>query len=123
MFGPLGFPELMFILILALLIFGPRRLPEIGRTVGRAMGELRKATSDLKGSFDTDLMEMDEPRRKHGSRLPASRAPGQARPREAEGSSEKAVSKEASPGADDGTRGEDGAGSESGSGSGSDASS
>jgi len=60
MFGPLGVPELLFIFVLALLIFGPRKLPEIGRTLGRAMGELRRATSDLRSSLDTDLALEDE---------------------------------------------------------------
>lgn len=61
--GPLGVPELIFILVLALLIFGPKRLPEIGRTIGRAMGEFRRATSDLKRSLDQELTVEDEPRR------------------------------------------------------------
>ena len=60
MFGPLGVPELLFIFVLALLIFGPRKLPEIGKTIGRAMGELRRATSDLKGSLDTELALEDK---------------------------------------------------------------
>lgn len=62
MFGPLGVPELIFILVLALLIFGPKRLPEIGRTLGRAMGEFRRATTDLKRSIDTELSASEEPR-------------------------------------------------------------
>lgn len=62
MFGPLGVPELIFIFVLALLIFGPKRLPELGRTVGRALGEFRRATSDLKSSFDTELALEDEPK-------------------------------------------------------------
>lgn len=61
--GPLGFPELLFILALALLIFGPRKLPEIGRTIGKAMGEFRRATSDLKRSFDTELALEEETKR------------------------------------------------------------
>lgn len=60
MFGPLGFPELIFILVLALLIFGPKRLPEIGRTIGRGMSEFRKASNDLKRSINTELA-LDEP--------------------------------------------------------------
>lgn len=60
MFGPLGVPELLFIFVLALLIFGPRKLPEIGRTLGRAMGELRRATSELKGSLDSELALEEE---------------------------------------------------------------
>lgn len=61
MFGSLGAPELIFILVLALIIFGPRRLPEIGRTLGRAMGEFRRATTDFKRAVDTELT-LDEVR-------------------------------------------------------------
>ncbi len=55
MIGSLGFPELIFILVLALLIFGPRKLPEIGRSIGRALGEFRRATTDLKRTLDSEL--------------------------------------------------------------------
>lgn len=55
MFGSLGFPEILFILVLALLVFGPRKLPEVGRTIGRALGEFRRATGDLKRSFDQEM--------------------------------------------------------------------
>ena len=60
MFGPLGFPELLFIVVLVLLIFGPKRLPEIGRTIGRGMAEFRKASTDLKRTINTELA-LDEP--------------------------------------------------------------
>ena len=60
MFGPLGFPELVFIVVLVLLIFGPKRLPEIGRTIGRGMAEFRKASTDLKRTINTELA-LDEP--------------------------------------------------------------
>jgi TatA/E family protein of Tat protein translocase len=59
MIGSLGVPELLFILVLALLIFGPRKLPEIGRTLGRALGEFRRATSDLKRTLDVELAAED----------------------------------------------------------------
>lgn len=59
MIGSLGLPELMFIMLLALLVFGPRKLPEIGRTLGRALGEFRRATSDLKRTLDVE-MSVDE---------------------------------------------------------------
>ncbi len=55
MIGSLGIPELLFILVLALLVFGPRKLPEIGRTMGKALGEFRRATTDLKRTLDTEL--------------------------------------------------------------------
>ena len=59
MLGSLGFPEIAFILVLALLVFGPRRLPEVGRKVGRAMGEFRRATGDLKRSIDREMTRAD----------------------------------------------------------------
>ena len=55
MLGSLGFPEIIFILVLALLVFGPKRLPQVGRSLGRALGEFRRATTDLKRSFDREL--------------------------------------------------------------------
>ena len=43
------------ILLLALLLFGPKRLPEIGRTLGKALGEFRRSTNDLKRSIQTEM--------------------------------------------------------------------
>ena len=57
MFGSLGVPELIFIFVLALLIFGPRKLPEIGRTIGRGLSEFRKASTDLKRSINAEMIE------------------------------------------------------------------
>jgi sec-independent protein translocase protein TatA len=59
--GSLGLPELAFIFILALLIFGPKKLPEIGRTIGKGMAEFRKATSDFKRSINTELSLEETP--------------------------------------------------------------
>lgn len=63
MFGPLGFPEMLFIVVLALLIFGPKRLPEVGRTIGKGMAQFRKATSDLRRTIETEIALENEPRR------------------------------------------------------------
>ncbi|HYU31804.1 MAG TPA: twin-arginine translocase TatA/TatE family subunit [Thermoanaerobaculia bacterium] len=60
MFG-LGVPELLFILVLALLIFGPKRLPEIGRTLGRGMSEFRKASNELKRTINVELALDEQP--------------------------------------------------------------
>ena len=59
--GSLGLPEIAFIFILALLIFGPKKLPEIGRTVGRGVAEFRKATNELKRSINTELALEEQP--------------------------------------------------------------
>ena len=55
MFGSLGFPELMLIFAVALLVFGPRRMPEIGRTLGKALGEFKKATNDMKMTLEEEV--------------------------------------------------------------------
>jgi len=67
MFGPLGIPELLFILALALLIFGPRKLPEIGRTLGRGVSEFRKASNELRRTLNAEVvreeLRQNDPRR------------------------------------------------------------
>ena len=60
MFGPLGFPEVVFILVLALLIFGPKRLPEVGKTIGKGMAQFRRATTDLKRTIESEIALADE---------------------------------------------------------------
>jgi sec-independent protein translocase protein TatA len=57
--GPLGVPETVFIFVLALLIFGPKKLPELGRTIGKAMTEFRRASSELKSTFDRQMNEIE----------------------------------------------------------------
>lgn len=55
MFGSLGLPELLMIFAVILIVFGPRRIPEIGRTLGKALAEFRKATDDLKGTLEREV--------------------------------------------------------------------
>lgn len=62
MFGSIGGPELIIIFVVALLIFGPRKLPDLGRAIGRGMAEFRKAASDLRQTLDTEVAR-DEGRR------------------------------------------------------------
>jgi len=65
MFGSLGFPEMAFIVVLALLIFGPKRLPELGRTLGRGLSEFRKASNELKRSINVELALEEDPPSHH----------------------------------------------------------
>ncbi len=53
MFG-LGFPELILILIIALIIFGPGKLPEVGKAIGKSVREFKKATNEVKREFEID---------------------------------------------------------------------
>ena len=53
MFG-IGMPEMLLILAVALIVFGPKRLPELAKSLGRALGEFKRATTDLKQSIETE---------------------------------------------------------------------
>jgi sec-independent protein translocase protein TatA len=59
--GPLGFPELIIIFVVALLVFGPRKLPELGRSLGRGLSEFKRASNDLRATLDDEIR--DEERR------------------------------------------------------------
>ncbi len=51
----IGFPELILILIIALLIFGPKKLPEIGKSIGKAISELKRASNELKETIEDEI--------------------------------------------------------------------
>ncbi|MGD2294517.1 MAG: TatA/E family twin arginine-targeting protein translocase [Candidatus Aminicenantes bacterium] len=55
MFGSIGFPELLIILAVALLIFGPKKLPEVGRSIGRALREFRKTSDEIKDKLEEEI--------------------------------------------------------------------
>ena len=57
--GTLGTQEMIVIFIMALLIFGPKKLPELGRTVAKAMGEFRRASAELKTTFDREMNSLE----------------------------------------------------------------
>lgn len=60
MFGSIGFTELMVLFVIALLIFGPRKLPEIARSVGQAMREFKKAGEEVTRSIEEPVDELRE---------------------------------------------------------------
>ncbi|MBK7976683.1 MAG: twin-arginine translocase TatA/TatE family subunit [Deltaproteobacteria bacterium] len=68
MFG-IGTPELIVILVIALIFLGPRRLPEVGKALGKALGELRRASQDLR-----DSIEIETRRSEHAERVASAQA-------------------------------------------------
>ena len=55
MFGSIGMPELIIILTIALIIFGPRKLPELGRSLGKSLGEFKRASNELRNTLDEEI--------------------------------------------------------------------
>jgi len=64
MFGPIGMQEIIVIFLVALLIFGPRKLPEIGKSIGKGLAEFKRASDDLKKTIEDEI--------EHGKREAAS---------------------------------------------------
>jgi sec-independent protein translocase protein TatB len=55
----LGFPEMMFIFILALILFGPKKLPEIGRQVGRGLSEFKRASREFQMQIEDEVRKLE----------------------------------------------------------------
>ena len=60
MFGSIGMPELIIILVIALIIFGPRKLPELGRSLGRSIGEFKRASNELRSTLEEEIRIEDQ---------------------------------------------------------------
>jgi TatA/E family protein of Tat protein translocase len=59
MFGTLGVQEMVIIFLVALVLFGPKKLPELGKTIGKALTEFRRASNDLKATFDREMHTLE----------------------------------------------------------------
>ena len=55
MFGPIGMPEMVVIAVIALIIFGPRKLPELGKSLGRSIAEFKRASNELKNTLEDEI--------------------------------------------------------------------
>jgi TatA/E family protein of Tat protein translocase len=95
MFGTLGGPELVLILVVALIVFGPRKLPDIGKSLGRMMAEFRKASNEFRRTIE-DEVEAEKPRPPEQLPPPAMDVPS-APPTAAEPHAEPGVPPEMSP--------------------------
>jgi TatA/E family protein of Tat protein translocase len=74
MFGPIGVPELIIILTIALIVFGPRKLPELGRSLGRSLNEFKRASNELRHTLDEEI-RVEEQKSTDRQQPPASSAP------------------------------------------------
>ncbi|MBA2354062.1 MAG: twin-arginine translocase TatA/TatE family subunit [Acidobacteria bacterium] len=64
MFGSLGMPELVIIFVIALIVFGPRKLPELGKSLGKSLAEFKRASTDLRNSLEDEIrLEEEKDRR------------------------------------------------------------
>ena len=80
MFGSIGMPELIIILTIALIIFGPRKLPELGRSLGKSLHEFKRASNELKNTLDEEI-RIEEQKSTDRQRAPE---PAPTRPRPAD---------------------------------------
>ena len=55
MFGSVGVPELLIIFTIALIIFGPRKLPELGKSLGKSLAEFKRPSNELKSTLDEEI--------------------------------------------------------------------
>jgi sec-independent protein translocase protein TatA len=70
MFGSIGMPELIVIFVIALIIFGPRKLPELGKSLGKSIAEFKRASNELRNTLEEEI-RIDDQRQKAAAPLPA----------------------------------------------------
>ena len=78
MIGSIGTMELVVILVIALMVFGPRKLPELGRSIGKSLGEFKRASNDLRHTLE-DEIHVEEQARREAARPAPAPAPAPAR--------------------------------------------
>ncbi len=79
--GSVGTPEILLILVIALLLFGPQKLPELGKSLGRAIREFKKASSELQETIEREVEEVKRTSREEpGPKPPSSGLPAGAMP-------------------------------------------
>ena len=63
--GPIGMPEMVIIAVIALIIFGPRKLPELGKSLGKSIAEFKRASNELKNTLEEEIRteELQEARK------------------------------------------------------------
>ena len=90
----LGFPEMIFIFLLALILFGPKKLPEIGRQLGRALGEFKRASNEFKQQFEEEIRNIEVEETSHPENTILPPAPAEERVVHSLSSPDHAISSE-----------------------------
>jgi sec-independent protein translocase protein TatA len=97
MFGSIGMPELIVIFVIALIIFGPRKLPELGKSLGKSIAEFKRASNELRNTLEEEIRIDEQRQAPAAAPLPAasSTTPLSAVPNEAAVHAEPAVTPDA----------------------------
>jgi sec-independent protein translocase protein TatA len=75
MFGSIGMPELIIIMVIALIIFGPRKLPELGKSLGKSINEFKRASADLQNTLEQEI-KLEEQKTAPATPPPPASPPG-----------------------------------------------
>ena len=74
MFGPIGMPEMIVIAVIALIIFGPRKLPELGKSLGKSLAEFKRASNDLKNTLEEEIRTEEVQDARRSAQIPPTAA-------------------------------------------------
>jgi TatA/E family protein of Tat protein translocase len=93
MFGSIGMPELIIIFVIALIIFGPRKLPELGRSLGKSLAEFKRASNELKSTLEEEIRveEQQQQRTEAAKAVAVTPAPAAAEPHPVAAAADPAV--------------------------------
>ena len=81
MFGSIGMPELIIIFVIALIIFGPRKLPELGKSLGKSLAEFKRASNELKSTLEEEIrIEEQQQKVTEAAKVQTTQAPAAATP-------------------------------------------
>ena len=76
----IGMPEMLVILVIALIIFGPRKLPELGKSLGKSLAEFKRASNELKSTLEEEIKIEELQQKKAPAPLPAATTPAEQPP-------------------------------------------
>ena len=72
--GPIGMPEMLVIAVIALIIFGPRKLPELGKSLGRSIAEFKRASNELKNTLEDEIRTEELQEARKSAQIPPSQS-------------------------------------------------